>query len=268
MPEKENIPLKYLEAISKCEHRLLHCRHFNQNSDHWILDEHTHNYVEMIYFLNGEAQIKTNTGETSLTLYDILVHPANVPHREYVDLHKRQEIINLMICIDTDFDIKDSFVLKDSTGNIRHIFRMIDYHFSTSDLLHEELENNLITILITYLRKSAQELSCSEYNIIDKIIEYVQENYMSDLRVKDLADYIHVSESYLSRILMSHIGISPMKYVNSVRIENAKQILKTDMPIEQISSLVGFAEPKYFSTVFKRETGVTPSAFRKNVTRQ
>lgn len=265
MTQKENLSFEYLDALSQCKSKLIQCRHFNQNSDHWILDEHKHNYAELIYFLNGEAQIQTHQGKTSLTLYDVLVHPENVKHREYVDLHKRQEIINVGIQVQTHFQITDSFVLKDNTGNIRQVFKMLDYHFNNRDLLHEELEEKLLALLFTYLKKSAQELSFSEYGMIDKIMEFVQENYVYNLRVKDLADYIHVSESYLSRIFSSRVGIPPMKYINSVRIENAKHALKTNLSIEEISSMIGFDEPKYFSTVFKRETGMSPSEFRKHI---
>ena len=56
-----------------------------------------------------------------------------------------------------------------------------------------------------------------------------------------------------------------MKYVNTIRIENAKQALKSDTPIAQIAALVGFMEQKYFSTVFKRETGLTPSEYRSRI---
>lgn len=122
---EENIPLKYLASVVGGSKRLVRCRHFNQNSDIWILDEHAHNFVELIYFLNGEAQVETSQGKTNLTLYDVLIHPSNVKHHEFVDLHMRQEIINLGVEVESDFDMGDSFVLKDNTGNIRRIFRMI-----------------------------------------------------------------------------------------------------------------------------------------------
>ena len=262
---EENIPLKYLASVVGGSKRLVRCRHFNQNSDIWILDEHAHNFVELIYFLNGEAQVETSQGKTNLTLYDVLIHPSNVKHHEFVDLHMRQEIINLGVEVESDFDMGDSFVLKDNTGNIRRIFRMLDYHFNASDLMHEELENQLLRLLFIYLQKSAHEQLCSEYSIIDRVVEYVQENNRSSLSVKELADYAHVSESYLSRLMSSHIGIPPMKYVNTIRIENAKQALKSDTPIAQIAALVGFMEQKYFSTVFKRETGLTPSEYRSRI---
>ena len=162
---EENIPLKYLASVVGGSKRLVRCRHFNQNSDIWILDEHAHNFVELIYFLNGEAQVETSQGKTNLTLYDVLIHPSNVKHHEFVDLHMRQEIINLGVEVESDFDMGDSFVLKDNTGNIRRIFRMLDYHFNASDLMHEELENQLLRLLFIYLQKSAHEQLCSEYSL-------------------------------------------------------------------------------------------------------
>lgn len=263
MGTNENSALLYLESIH--DYKLVQCRRFNQNSDKWILSKHKHEFIELIYFLNGEAQVETPHGAANLTLYDVLVHPANVSHREFVDLHKRQEIINTGIVAHVDHSINESFVLRDSTGNIRRVFNMLYYHYNSKDHLHGEIEESLIALLLTYLRKSAWEQSSSEYSIVDKVVEYVQENYTSELSVKELADYVHVSESYLSRLMRSHIGIPPMKYVNSVRIEKAKQALKTDLPIVQIASMLGFVEPKYFSTVFKRETGTTPSKYRKSL---
>lgn len=262
---ENNIPSQYLATIYGGKCQLIASRHFNQNSNIWILNEHEHEYMELIYFLNGEAQVITSEGETSLTLYDILIHPAGVRHREFVDLHKRQEIINLDIKTDVVFPIQDSFVLKDNTGNMRNIVRMIDYHFHEKDNMSEEIVDALMNLLLLYLCKSAKEQSYTKLNLIDRIVEYVQENYMNELSVKELADIVHVSESYLSRLMVASIGISPMKYVNQVRIDNAKQALHSDLPIEQISSQLGFQEPKYFSKVFKKETGETPTAFRHRI---
>ena len=262
-----NIPLKYLETISEGKLEIYQSRHFDQTSNIWILDEHRHEFIELIYFVTGEAQIMTPQGETNLTLYDVLVHPKNVLHREFVDLHKRQEIFNLFVNSSVDFDINESFVLKDNTGNIRRIFTMLHYHVNNQDYMQDEIVSQLLYLLMTYLRKSSAEQPSLEYGVFDRIIEYVQENYMNELTVKELAEYVHVSESYLSRLMSSRIGISPMKYVNQVRIESAKQALKTDRPIDDIAALTGFKEPKYFSTVFKRLTGKTPSKYRKEVAR-
>lgn len=262
-----NTPLRYLEKISSENFEILRCRRFDQTSKIWKLDEHQHDFIELIYFITGEAQILTPQGEESLTLYDVLIHPNNTVHREFVDLHKRQEIINLEVRVPVDFDIHESFILKDNTGNIQRVFRMLHYHINNKDFMQEEIVGQLMRLLMVYLRKSAAEMPSLEYSIVDRIIEYVQENYMNELTVKELADYVHVSESYLSRLMSARIGVPPMKYVNYVRVENAKQALKRNHSIDHIAALTGFNESKYFSTVFKRETGITPSKFRKEVTK-
>lgn len=258
------IILEYLGKISSSHMEIIHSRHFDQNSDIWILEEHQHNYLELIYFITGKAQFMTPQGKEGLTLYDVLIHPKNVPHREFVDLHNRQEIYNLAVCSDITLNINRSFILKDTTGNLRRVFAMLHDQANHPGIMQKELMQQLIRLLITYLQKSAAEHSLFEISMVDRIIEYVQENYMNPLTVKDLADYVHVSESYLSRKMTAHTGMSPIKYVNYVRIENAKLALKTEHSIEEIASLTGFRDSKYFTTVFKRQTGLPPSAFRKN----
>lgn len=265
MSRIENSIIDFFESLFAADCELIQCRRINQNSDIWILDEHMHDYMELIYFLNGEAQIKTAAGETNLTLYDVLCHPPCVKHREFVDLHKRQEIINICVKVPPGSGVEESFVLKDNTGNIRRVFRMLEYHFLAQDVLHTALEEQLLGLLFTYLCKSAHEQSHQEYSMIDRVVEYVQENYMTNITVKELSDYVHVSESYLSRLMSNCIGLPPMKYVTNVRIENAKRALKTDIPVEQIASLVGYTDPKNFSTAFRRETGYTPTKYRKHL---
>lgn len=258
------IILEYLTKISNSSLEVIHSRHFDQNSDIWILEEHRHNYLELIYFITGKAQVMTPQGKEGLTLYDVLIHPKNVPHREFVDLHNRQEIYNIAVQTDVDIDINESFILKDTTGNLRRVFAMLHNQANCPGIMQKELMQQLIHLLITYLQKSAAEHSLFEISMVDQIIEYVQENYMNPLTVKELADYVHVSESYLSRTMTAHIGMPPIKYVNHVRIENAKLALKTEHSIEEIASLTGFRDSKYFTTVFKRQTGMPPSAFRKS----
>ena len=87
----------YLEQMTKKNFVLKECTCFDNTSNVWILDEHKHDFIELIYFIYGEAQVVTSNGEKNLTLYDVLLHPAGELHREIIDLHKRQEIINIFL---------------------------------------------------------------------------------------------------------------------------------------------------------------------------
>ncbi len=75
---------------------------------------------------------------------------------------------------------------------------------------------------------------------------------------------MYVSESYLIRKFKQKTGQTPTQYITSLRLEAAKRLLaKKDMPIEEISRNIGFESAKYFSRLFKKRHGVSPTDFRK-----
>lgn len=258
---------EYLEELLKKKLTLVGSRRFDEDSNIWILEEHEHEDIELIYFIDGEGKIKTTAGDENLNFYDILIHPQHVRHKELVDLHMRQEVINLFVRCEEPMDclLNESFILKDDTGFIRNVFRMIEYHYERADELSASLIESYLKILMIYLLKSKEANSSQENNIIERMMEFVQDNYMNDLMVADLARAVHVSESYLSRIMKKNIAMSPNRYINFVRIEAAKRLLKTDLSVEAIAAGVGYTEVKYFSTIFKKTTGMTPSSYRKQM---
>jgi AraC-like DNA-binding protein len=73
-----------------------------------------------------------------------------------------------------------------------------------------------------------------------------------------------VSDHHLSRYFQHAAGVPPMTYVTRYRVQRAKQLLETDaLNIADIATAVGFTNEFYFSRVFRRETGVTPSRYRR-----
>ncbi|MBQ7900963.1 MAG: helix-turn-helix transcriptional regulator [Clostridia bacterium] len=82
--------------------------------------------------------------------------------------------------------------------------------------------------------------------------------------MKDICDEFHCSPSYVSHFFKKNKGITIKGYVNNLRIENAKQLLKsTGLSIDEISFAVGFGDISYFSKVFKAHVGLSPTEYRK-----
>ena len=80
-----------------------------------------------------------------------------------------------------------------------------------------------------------------------------------------MADYCKLSQSSFSHMFKDRMGMSPMHYLNYQRIEKAKDfLLSNSMTISNISRLVGFDDPLYFSRVFKKYTGASPQAYYQN----
>lgn len=103
-------------------------------------------------------------------------------------------------------------------------------------------------------------------DVLTLIYEYVQENYHQDISLQTLSEKYHFSYSYLSTIFTEKYGINFTKYLKKVRINQAKLLLKeSNLSLSDIGQQTGFTELGYFSRVFKEETGLTPSQYRKGI---
>ena len=78
-------------------------------------------------------------------------------------------------------------------------------------------------------------------NMISKTLDYIADNYMQDIKVEELARYIHISETHFRRVFSTYMKMSPLEYINTVRIQAACEFLKTtDEPIADIAYKCGF----------------------------
>ena len=105
---------------------------------------------------------------------------------------------------------------------------------------------------------------------ISIIAEAGEDKKAFDIKILDVrglssvADYVNTNTSYLSALFSSNLNISFNDYLNSYRIEHAKQLLDTtDMTSKAISVSTGFNSPQNFTRVFKKFEGITPGEYRK-----
>ena len=99
---------------------------------------------------------------------------------------------------------------------------------------------------------------------IQKVMEYVNANYMKRITLNDISEHVSFSVSYLSRIFKEEKGLSLSAYINEVRIRNAKSmLLGSDIPLSSLAYCCGFDDQSYFSKVFKKLTGATPGKYRE-----
>jgi YesN/AraC family two-component response regulator len=109
-----------------------------------------------------------------------------------------------------------------------------------------------------------QTFSAADEEFVQRLNKYIKDNIADqDLNVEKITEYMGVSRTTLFNKMSNLIGSSANKYIRRIRMNEAKELLsKTDMPIGEIALKTGFSESQYFSTVFKQETGLTPSQFK------
>lgn len=98
---------------------------------------------------------------------------------------------------------------------------------------------------------------------ISMVAEYIDNHYMEELNLQLLADLAHGSPYHLHRTFKKVNGVTPVEYIQNVRIEQAKsRLLTTTQPVAEIGKQVGLANTPYFITLFKKLTGLTPAHYR------
>lgn len=108
------------------------------------------------------------------------------------------------------------------------------------------------------------KLSVETQRVVRRAMAYVHTHYAEQVSLKDIAAYIGLSEQHLIRSFRKESGITPIDYLKRYRIRQAKALLEAgDKSITEVALEVGFSDSSYFARVFRREVGVSPSAYRR-----
>lgn len=99
---------------------------------------------------------------------------------------------------------------------------------------------------------------------MEDTIRYFNEAFSQEISIEEYAKNQHMSVCWFIRCFKRYMGMTPLQYVTSIRITKAKDLLKnTAFTIQEVGRLVGYENPLYFSRIFKKQTGHSPSEYRK-----
>jgi AraC-like DNA-binding protein len=204
----------------------------------------------VILYLPGEPQFYRFSAEIRSTSY--FIHFSGTGCSE---LLRRAEMLGKRV-----FDIGDSATLQGIYS------RLID-DFYRSAPMHEELSAAYLMQLIALIGRKLQNqktgLSVQQNNRIEDICRAMHRDYKKDRALSEYAAACTLSESRFSHLFKESTGVSPHRYLLNLRLTKARELLEnTDLSIAQICREVGIADQNYFSRVFKKLHGCSPSAYR------
>lgn len=133
----------------------------------------------------------------------------------------------------------------------------------------EELIMMYLRQLFLFIQRNRAEssdlLSNSGISEIEQAKKYFHDHYAETISIEDYARSRHMSTCWFIRTFRTLTGSTPLQYIHSIRIANARALLEhTQYNITEIAALVGFHDPLYFSHFFKKHTGVSPSKYRNH----
>lgn len=131
--------------------------------------------------------------------------------------------------------------------------------------LSEEFDTAAASLLISLVSppQSADVLPDYGNAHVNRIAEYIEENFASPLRVESLAELMGLDRMYMRNLFVKHTGMSTMEYIMNTRMTHAKRMLEDDsMTVGTVANAVGYTDVLCFSKAFKNFTGVSPSEYR------
>ncbi|MFE4571687.1 helix-turn-helix transcriptional regulator [Paenibacillus chitinolyticus] len=129
--------------------------------------------------------------------------------------------------------------------------------FQTEMLFRDVLNEALLCV-------DNRQNSCETHTLFERVSNYMQEYYYQSLTIASLAEQNNVNRNRLSYVFRTHAGMGPAEYLLKYRLNMAQRMLFTsDVSVQQIAQAVGIADPFYFSRVFKKQFGISPTKYRE-----
>jgi len=164
--------------------------------------------------------------------------------------------IDFMACMARELESAgfDSFPLLAAQQAYAQILR-----FETLD----DIVRYVGELLPAIVSANEKQRNQSYHLVVERAVEFINANYTQNIALNDVAAHVHMNASYLSRIIKKITGSNFVDILLQARIEQAKVLLRQiHYKTYEVAELVGIPDSKYFSSVFKRETGLTPTEYR------
>lgn len=237
-----------------------------EHSKTYDVQWHSHEQWELVYCTGGNGTFRFESGSTiEYKEGDVVAIPpkerhANISDDGFTNLHIR--------LADPSFPYRSAFrVEDDAQGHLKNAFEEAR-HYLMSDIQKRELVLAALGELIaSYMMvyRSNNEFSKPVEQIRSVIMtNYPRTNFALDEAIRELPFHY----DYLRKLFKKEMGITPLEYMTGLRMKKAEIMLTTmwgnDYSVSEIAELCGYDDALYFSRVFKKYYGCSPSAFAKN----
>ena len=246
---------------------------------HYVQKDLGTDYCMLIYCVGGKGWCEIdNHKRMNIEANQFIILPAHVPYRFGADEENPWSIywIHFEGEIAKEFNLNPlnvHTILPDKTSRLQDRLDMFeeiysnfsmaytrDYMIHSSMCLYHFLSSFLHVEAFRYHRLPSRK----EQSFSAQVIHYMQENIGNNLSLNELAGHFQYSTSHFSSLFMKETGYSPINYYIQLKIRKACQYIElSNLKLFEISEKVGFDEPTYFTRIFTKVIGMSPSEYRK-----
>lgn len=246
----------------------------------WREESHKHNFLELLFITDGEGSVTVSGKKFSAGRGDLFIYNAGVTHYEessvtvplaaYFIGIDNLEITNLPRNHLLSSDAECRLNVGDMFEDFNQYFTIIVKESCEKKQFYTELAQNASkAVVMLIFRLMNKMISSNKYlevnSVYDAAKAYIDENYLRDLSLDEIASKCYVNKYHLSHIFAKVHEMSVGQYIAELRLKEATRLLRTTgLPVSEIAGMAGFNDPGYFCRTFKKAFACTPTAYRKN----
>ena len=171
----------------------------------------------------------------------------------------------VVIELDSDLTFSDIFTFNiKNCDKILHLMKFTEQIMTTKpDMYNMKAINNTYSVILSLMENCTTHYVNNDKKFkIQPAIDFISKNYNKEIKNDELAKICNVSTVYFRKLFKNITGTSPIAYTHNIRIEKAKEMLKSDYgTISDIAQSVGYPSIYDFSRAFKKHTGISPSKY-------
>lgn len=229
----------------------------------------------IIYCLEGYGWVEINKRKIEIGPSEFVVIPKNIPHRYGASedkpwtiywVHFKGDLAGYIV----ELILKNADHFQPNLSYNEQRIKLFDDIYGTLEMGYSSDALRYVSMTFSHFlssliyEKKNSSVDQTEKDIIAVTVRLMQERIQTSVTLSELAGLANLSVSHFSALFKAKTGYSPIEYYNHLKIQNACQYLSfTDMSVKNVSITLGIQDPYYFSRMFTKLMGVSPTDYRK-----
>ena len=273
----------FIEVNKKIEIKRFYSFFSKNLSENYVFSGESHNFWEVLYVEEGDLCVIADGRVYHLTKGDIIFHKPMELHKFHVEKSRPARIFVMSFALSGPEVKKLENVTATLSEHQKKILGRLfafladieekkpfnDFIglFETHDITHAVSSLSEFFLLSITDEKASALASSSSPNamLFKKAVRFMEDNVDYWLSIDEIAKHLSISSSYLKKIFLKYAGLGVHKYFLKLKIIRASSLLGKGMSVTEVSDELSFSSQNYFSIVFKRETGTSPLAYKKDL---
>ncbi len=241
---------------------------------------HFHYHIEMVRMLKGSVHCFTDAnkyevkeGDLFISFPNQILYYESFEDEEYQIFYINPDVVPQFVRLFETNVPRSSHISSENISD--KLKRLLDDILEANEEVKkgekyaEEMRSGYVLAFFSELLRSMELYGpdSGELSALKNIVDYCSRNYTKEISLESLSKELHISKYYISHIFGSHLNMRFNDYVNSLRVSKACLLLTdSDMSITAIGDKVGFSTIRTFNRAFLRQTGKSPSDYRRTIT--